>query len=293
MRRFQALASLEIILPDSPLYISADATQIEQVLLNLCTNAIQALPEQTGHIFVELQSVQLLDGDHRLAIGLTPGHFARLTVSDNGSGMEQESLGRIFEPFYTTKGIGISTGMGLAIVYGIIKSHHGEIYVQSELGKCTTFEVLIPLVDKPVSAMPQPPPVNTIYNGSGKHIFYVDDDEAMVFLVTRMLKEHGCRVSGFDSASEALESICQNLHDVDLVVTDFNMPKASGLDLARGIARIRADLPKVIVTGFVTEDLLAKARDIGIRRVILKPDTILQLYEIVQEQFSYSASLTQ
>jgi two-component system, cell cycle sensor histidine kinase and response regulator CckA len=277
-----AVVSLEAALTENRLYVRADATQIGQVLMNLCTNAWHALKGSTGRIAVGLDGVRLDAWAAKRAGGLAAGDYARLTVSDTGCGMDEATLARIFEPFYTTKQVDQGTGLGLAVVHGIVQAHRGAINVSSAPGRGTMVEVLLPAVAAPVPATLPVAVAPAPTHGQGKHVLYVDDDEAMVFLVSRMLEDLGYRVSGFERGEAALEAVRAAPQDYDLVVTDFNMPGLPGTEVARELQRIRPDLPVVITTGYITEQLTAGAAAAGVRHVVYKPDTVAELCETIE-----------
>ncbi|OHE77647.1 MAG: hypothetical protein A3G75_09125, partial [Verrucomicrobia bacterium RIFCSPLOWO2_12_FULL_64_8] len=254
-----ASVELAAALPVLPLYVHADATQIEQVLLNLCTNAWHAMEERAGRIEIGLGAVLLDAAAVSTLSGLQPGPHACLSVSDNGCGMDAATQARIFEPFFTTKAVDQGTGLGLSVVHGIVKAHHGAITLQSAPGAGATFRIYFPAAAAPhAEALPEPAAPGS-GRGSGQHVLYVDDDEAMVFLVTRMLDGLGYRVSGYERAEEALEAVRADAGDFDLAVTDFNMPGLSGLEVAQELARIRPGLPVVITSGYITEELRTNA----------------------------------
>lgn len=276
-------ASVDLVatISDPLLYVRADATQIEQVLLNLCTNAWHAMEGRAGRIEIGLDAVVLDAAAVSARSGLQPGPHACLRVSDDGSGMDAATQARIFEPFFTTKAVDQGTGLGLSVVHGIVKAHHGAITLRSAPGAGTTFRIYFPAVAEPRAEAP-PEPTAPAARGGGQHVLYVDDDEAMVFLVTRMLEGYGYRVSGYELATEALAAVRAAPGDFDLVVTDFNMPGLSGLDVAHELARIRPELPVVITSGYITEELRANALQAGVRHLIHKPNTVDELCEVIQ-----------
>ena len=263
---------------DTPAVI-ADPTQIEQVLLNLCTNAWQALPELVGRIDIRLDGVTASAADTSLATG----RWARLTVTDNGVGMDGTTLDRVFEPFFSTKSPGQGTGLGLSVVHGIVEAHGGVIDVQSEPGKGTTFKIYFPAASTPAASVaaetilhPRPAPA------PGLHVLYLDDEEALVFLVARTLERLGYRVSGYTRWETALAALRTDAAQFDLVVTDLNMPDGSGLDLARELHRLRPALPVLLVSGYISDELHAQAVHAGVRQLIYKPNTVDELCEAVQ-----------
>ena len=265
---------------DTPAVL-ADATQIKQILLNLCGNAAQALQDQgrPGTIDVSLSASDHTGGE---AHGKLPsGRYACLTVRDDGPGMDEATRLRIFEPFYTTKPVGKGTGLGLAVVHGIVHAHDASIQVESAPGKGSEFRIYFPAIEAPVAEVAAPSPGVAPVQGAGKRVLYVDDEEAIIFLMTRLLERRGFRVSGFTDARDALAAVQANPGEFDLAVTDFNMPGMSGLDVANALREIRPDLPVVLASGYITEDLRQKAPAAGVRELIYKPNTVDDLCEAV------------
>ena len=263
---------------DTPAVL-ADASQIKQILLNLCGNAIQATQEQDrpGVIEVRLQ-VHAQDEAHG---DLQPGRYACLTVQDNGPGMDEATRERIFEPFFTTKPRGKGTGLGLSVVHGIVKAHEASIEVASAPGKGSEFRIFFPAVDAPMAAVAAPAADTAPVSGHGKHVLYIDDEEAIVFLMQRLLERQGYRVSSFTDPREALAAARANPAQFDLAVTDHNMPGRSGLEVAIALRKIRADLPVLLASGYISEELRARAPAAGIRELIYKPNTVDDLCEAV------------
>jgi PAS domain S-box-containing protein len=264
----------------------ADDTQIEQVLINLATNAMQAMQGGPGRIEIRLDTVLLdaaLAGARpglRALYAAHPGRTPRLAVRDDGAGMDAATLERIFEPFFTTKPQGEGTGLGLSVVHGIVLGHEGAIVVESEPGKGTTFTLYLPEAEaQPNAARPTAAGNEAAAPaaGAGERILYLDDDEALVFLVQRMLQRRGYRVSGYSSPKEALAALKTDPAGFDLVVSDYNMPGISGLEVARAVRDIRADLPVVIASGFIDEQLHAQSAGAGVREMIFKADAVEDL----------------
>ncbi len=274
--------------PNAP-PVLGDATQIEQVLLNLCNNAWQSIQGQSrpGKIAVRVEAHersvgQTQDAGFVFVMGdLPPGRYACITVSDNGSGMDTETLARMFEPFFTTKPVGKGTGLGLAVVHGIVKEHSAGLEVRSAPGEGSTFRIYFPAAQAAGLDVPASAAANAPARGLGQHVLYVDDDEALVFLVTRLLDRQGYRVSGYTDPREALAAVRTRPHEFDLAVTDYNMPGMSGLDLARALREIRQDLPVALASGYITEELRALAPAAGVREIIHKPNTVDELCETV------------
>lgn len=261
--------------------VLADATQIEQLVINLATNAMQAMAGSPGRVEIRLDTVMpdaALANTQRSLLDYFrahPGRTARITVIDNGPGMDAATLARIFEPFFTTKPVDEGTGLGLSVVHGIVQAHEGAITVESEPGKGATFTLYLPATDEmpsnmtaaEVSAAVTP---RTPMPATGPHILYLDDDESLVFLVTRLLERRGYRVSGHTEQQEALAALRADPGGYDLVVTDYNMPGMSGLDVARAVRTIRTDLPVAVASGFIDEALRAQAEGSGVRELIFK-----------------------
>lgn len=274
--------------PDAPAVL-ADATRIEQVLLNLCGNAWQAMHGQKrpGLIEVLLEAYVHAPGESRSAPPanlygeIRPGRYARLTVRDNGPGMDEKTLERIFEPFFTTKPAGKGTGLGLAVVHGVVQEHEGSIQVESVPGEGTSFRIYLPAVDAPVPAVAVQAADGAPAHGQGRRILFVDDDEAIVFLMTRLLERQGYRVSGYTDAREALATVRAQPQAFDIAVTDYNMPGMSGLEVARELHAIRADLPVALASGYITEELRAEAPAAGVAELVYKPNTVDELCDVI------------
>jgi PAS domain S-box-containing protein len=270
---------LEVTLDAEPLHVLADATQMQQVLMNLCTNAWHALHGRSGRVVVGMAGVVLQDAGAPTPGGLPPGDYAHLWVADSGCGMDAATLTRIFEPFFTTKPVGQGTGLGLSVVHGIVAAHQGAISVDSTPGRGSTFHVYLPLVHSPQPWTPtdwgalQPLP----REGRGQHVLYVDDDEVMVLLVERLLRRLGYSVTCHQDPRHAVEAVRAQPGEFDLVVSDFNMPGLSGLDVAREMARIRAALPVVISSGHITDEQRTDMLHAGVRHLIRKENTFEEL----------------
>jgi len=260
--------------------VMADVTQIHQVVMNLFTNAYQALPEKGGSLSVVLDRLEL-DNSAVLAIpDLTPGTYLRLMVSDNGIGMDRSVQDRIFEPYFTTKDDSGGTGMGLAVTHGIVKSHEGAITVRSEPGKGTIFEVYLPCIESRGSlerggSKPLP-------KGDEK-ILLVDDEEPIIDAIQKMLHHLGYQVHAMTSSVDALETFREQPHGFDLVITDQTMPGMTGEAFATEMMALRSDIPIILCTGFshfVNEER-AKAK--GIRKFIMKPVVTSELAIMIRE----------
>jgi PAS domain S-box-containing protein len=273
---------LRTVLPDHPLRVLGNTTQLQQVLLNLGSNASHALPDEGGAIDIGLEEVALAPGGSRgLPASLPAGSYAHLWVSDNGSGIAEEALQRIFEPFFTTKQIGQGTGLGLAVVHGVMESHGGAVTVTTALGKGSTFHLYLPLVDDESAPAPLQASDAELPSGHGQRVLYVDDDEVMLLMVQSLLQRLGYQPTCLMDAREALSLVERDPAAFDLVVTDFNMPDLSGVDVAARLAELRPDLPVVISSGFISEDLRAAAHRLRVRAVMQKEHTIEELGAVI------------
>ena len=195
--------------------------------------------------------------------------------------MDETTRSHIFDPFFTTKPKGKGTGLGLSVVHGIVKAHEASIDVNSTPGLGTEFHICFPAVDAPVTAIPAHTQDRARIDGKGKHVLYVDDEEAIILLMSRLLERQGYRVSGYTDQLEALAAVRANPEQFDLAVTDYNMPGMTGLEVAQALKEIRPDLPVVMASGYITEELRAQAPAAGIRELIYKPDTVDDLCEAV------------
>ena len=264
--------------------VMADATQVEQVLLNLATNAAQASGTEPQRIDISLASVAI-DGsladqipELRAMRNAPLARAVRLTVRDHGPGIAPAILKRIFEPFFTTKPVGEGSGLGLSVVRGIVQSHEGAIVAESELGQGATFTMYFPALSPWVSL---PGASGPLISGrgpaavrAGRRLLYIDDDDALIYLVKRMLERRGYTVSGYTDAREALEVLRTSPGAFDLVVTDYNMPYLSGLEVARAVRNLQPGMPVGIASGFIDAVLLAQAADTGARELIVKAATV-------------------
>jgi len=273
---------LQVQASERPVWAQVDANQLQQVLMNLCTNAWHALEGGGGRIELGLDEVWV-DAAMATSIGgLGPGPHARLWVSDNGCGMEQAALARIFEPFYTTKPVGQGTGLGLSVVHGIVTAHDGAISVRSRPGEGSRFDLYFPLV----AALPDPAELHpldvTEHAGHGERVMYLDDDVVMVMLAEALLGRAGYAVRSFTDAHAALAAVREAPEAVDLFVTDYNMPELSGLDVVRALHQIRPGLPVIISSGFLNDEIRAAAERAGVRHLLQKEYSTEQLTPLVR-----------
>ena len=257
---------LDVSLPSAPLHVVGDATQLHQVTMNLCTNAIHAMGEE-GVLRVGLERVVVAAERVLSHSTLQPGTYARLTVEDNGTGMDETLLGRIFEPFFTTKEVGKGTGLGLALVYGIVTDSGGAIDVTSVPGRGSCFAIYLPQVDTPLAAADVA--AEPLVKGQGERVLVVDDEPALVAVTSEVLKHAGYEPVGCADAAAALAAF--DAGHIDAVIADEVMPGVTGTQLARQLRRRRADLPIVLVSGYTGPMLSERALGVGITEILKKP----------------------
>jgi signal transduction histidine kinase/ActR/RegA family two-component response regulator len=260
--------------------ILADASQMHQVIMNLVTNACHAMGNQAGRLGVELESWQVDTELAQLHPGLRAGAYVRLSVSDTGHGMDAATVSRIFEPFFTTKAAGEGTGLGLAVVHGIMQAHEGVVTVYSEPGEGTVFRLYFPALASPASenateAAPVP-------KGAGQRILFVDDEPALASLGGKVLERLGYSVQTQTSAALAVELVRAQPSAFDLVVTDLAMPLMTGTDLARELRQVRPDIPILLVTGHSATLTAERVQTMGIHDLLTKPLSVHALGTAVQ-----------
>ena len=301
------------VAPNGPA-ILADATRLGQVLLNLGTNAVHALQGQPGRIGFRIDTVgpddpalppALLEPCRRSGLGAV-----RIAVSDNGCGMDDATRARIFEPFFTTKRVGQGTGLGLPMVLGIVEAHGGAITVESRAGEGSTFTLYFPATaDKPpapesvpevvfadggtMAPIPggepsppapfsvEPPAMSDDPSAAPAHILYLDDDDTLVFLVRRLLERRGYKVTAVCDQQEAIDAVRAQPQGFQLLMTDYNMPGMSGVDVAREVLAINPELPVAVASGYISDELQAEAAAAGVTEVVFKTDAVEAFCEVV------------
>ncbi len=259
--------------------VMTDPSQINQILMNLCTNAAHAMGESGGTLEVGLDKVEVGTELSLRFTGLTPGPYLKLTVSDNGHGMSPEVKERIFDPYFTTKEKGEGTGLGLAMVHGIVKSHRGTITVYSEPDMGSTFHVYLPVIERETD--PDMRSEETVPTGT-EAILFVDDEQPIVDIAQRMLEHLGYSVVTRTSSVEALELFRRNSEAFALVITDMTMPNMTGEEFANEIMFIRPDIPIILCTGFSRSITEEKAKAMGIQAFIMKPILRQELAETIR-----------
>ncbi|MGO9312031.1 MAG: PAS domain S-box protein [Syntrophobacteraceae bacterium] len=260
--------------------VLADATQIHQVVMNLCTNAGHAMAERGGVLGIRLVEVDLDAPAAEKFPDLDPGPHLRLVVTDTGIGMNRATLERIFEPYFTTKEQGAGTGLGLAVTHGIIKNHRGAITVESEPGKGATFEVLLPrLAAEPIEFAKD---ASLSIPRGNEHVLFIDDEEAIVNMAKSVLENLGYSVVVETGGNKALDVFRSNPDLFDITITDLTMPGMTGIELAERLKSVRPEIPIILCSGSIDESLREKAKALGINDFLPKPVGVHALAEAVR-----------
>ena len=259
--------------------VFADPTHIHQIIMNLCTNSAHAMEGDIGTLTVTLDNVVIGEETAGADDVLPPGEFLDLKVRDTGQGISDDVLDNIFDPFFTTKAQSQGTGMGLAVVHGLVKEMGGSVLVDTEVGVGTTFRVLIPKGDMDATK-PVDKPMGSLPKGTGC-ILLVDDEESIVVVSKEMLERLGYDVTNFTDSRQALDSFARHPTHYDLVITDLSMPKMTGIALAREIKSIRSDIPILLWTGFSDRLMSKDTAAYGIDEILMKPPGIQILAETV------------
>jgi signal transduction histidine kinase len=260
----------------------AEATQIHQVMLNLCTNAAHAMEPDGGRLTIRLEPVTL-DVATAVAInGLCPGDYVKMIVADTGHGIARDIIDRIFDPYFTTKATGKGTGMGLSVVHGIVKSIGGAIEAVSQPGRSTEFRIYLPRVDM---AMDTEPAVfqQRQLPGGHEHIMIVDDEEMLMDMMRQVLEQLGYAVSAYVDSGAALDAFLANPTDYDLLITDMAMPGMTGINLAKAVKAERDDLPIILCTGYNEQISQQNTQSMGIQTLIMKPVGMQRLAQTIRD----------
>ncbi|NNG01471.1 MAG: response regulator [Desulfobacteraceae bacterium] len=260
--------------------VLADATQLHQVIMNLCTNAAYAMGDMKGELRVVMKHLEM----DRAAItsfpGLSVGPHLLLTVEDTGGGISPDIMSHVFDPYFTTKPPGLGTGMGLAIVHNIVKNHQGSISVYSEPHKGTIFRIFLPVVQ--TGAIKKTVTMDELVKGT-ERVLFVDDEPVIARMGLQMLERLGYQVKMFTGSMDALDAVMEDPEAFDLVVTDMTMPNLTGVNLAEKIHGFRPDLPIILCTGFSHDVNTQRMATIGIRAVIKKPFVLRDIADIVRQ----------
>ncbi|MBW2249817.1 MAG: PAS domain S-box protein [Deltaproteobacteria bacterium] len=277
-------------LPDTDITIFADPIQVNQVLMNICTNASQAMEKTGGILEIYVEKKSLTDESADKYPDLTTGEYIKITVSDTGSGIDPEIINRIFDPYFTTKEFGKGSGMGLAVVHGIVKNHGGAITVDSEPEKGATFTILFPVVvEKPVAVVKAPDeiPLGT------ETILFVDDEKSIVNIIGQMFERLGYKVETKQNPVEALKLFQSKPDEFDLVITDMTMPQMTGVKLSEKLKDVRPEIPVIICTGHSSLIDEEKAKKLGISAYVMKPIVMSDIAKTIRKVLDEAKETTQ
>ncbi|MGD8563580.1 MAG: response regulator, partial [Desulfarculaceae bacterium] len=265
-------------------YIRGDRSQLEQVLMNLSTNARDAMPEG-GELLLKTENISLSEEECKDQIHLNPGDYAVLTVSDNGHGMNQETVKKIFDPFFTTKEVGAGTGLGLSTAYGVVKSHRGHITCQSQSQKGTSFQVFLPALPPDYQAShldTQPPHIDTVPGGR-ELVLLVDDDQAIRDIGSQILGEFGYEVKTAADGEEAVEIYSQDPEGIAIVILDISMPGMGGQRCLKHLLDINPEAKIIIASGYAPDGLLEETLSSGAAGFVAKPFRAMEMLTKVRE----------
>jgi PAS domain S-box-containing protein len=263
--------------------VRVDTTQICQVIINLVTNAAHAIGDKNGLIEVKVDAPLVSEDEIQLYSQVPTGPYVRLSISDNGCGMNAATVERIFDPFFTTKPVGRGTGLGLSVVHGIVAAHRGVVKVYSEPGKGTAFQLYFPAVEETV--IPDKPAERESTVGHGEHILFLDDEGVLVFVGTMILEQSGYQVTGLSSGEAALLEFQQRPEAFDAIVTDLSMPGMSGLQFVRELRKIRSEIPIILTSGYVDPEDLLNANLLSVRSILTKPVSRNELLGVLNDIF--------
>jgi CheY-like chemotaxis protein len=285
-----AMIEIRSRLPDNLPKVAVDATQVHQIITNLGSNAAHAMGDKPGVLDVQLADILVTEEQAKVSVDLHTGRYLRLSFTDSGHGIAPEIIERIFEPFFTTKAVGQGTGLGLSVVHGIMTNHEGAIVVSSRQGAGTRFDLYFPVSAQLGMPSTMCAVTDDFASATNKTIVYVDDEEALVFLVTRILERRGYAVRGFtDPALALVELAKQDIH-IDALISDLAMPGMTGFDVVRRARALRPNLPMILVSGYVRPQDVELAQQLGVQRLVLKPDTVdglaAALHEVLMAQAS-------
>lgn len=261
--------AIESHLDENAPVVLADSSQVHQVIMNLCTNAAHAMRDRGGRLTVSLESARLDDTAGTETPRLGAGTYARLTITDTGAGMDSATRQRIFEPFFTTKAPGEGTGLGLAVVHGIVEEHEAVIRVHSKVAEGTTFQVFFP--EDTTSAPADDVFERSLELGRGERILFVDDEGMICDSARHLLQRLGYRVQACCDPLAALQTFASAPDAVDLVITDLTMPHISGVELARRLRLVRPSLPVLLLTGYAGAWTVESVQALGLRGLLAKP----------------------
>jgi CheY-like chemotaxis protein len=274
------MIDIELNLADDLRTINGDPAQIEQALMNLAVNARDAMPEG-GRLRIGTKNVTLDEEYCRMHLGVKAGDYVLLSVTDTGYGMNQEILGHLFEPFYTTKGVGRGTGLGLSMVYGIVRSHDGYIFCDSVPGKGTTFEIYLPVIEQRPGM--EESKEERIPRGGKETILLIDDEEFIRHLGNQILRQFGYIVLTASDGESGLELYQKEKGKIDLVILDLIMPGMGGRRCLEELLRMNPKVKVVIASGYSVDGHTKEALEAGAKNFVSKPYAIRQMLKVVRE----------
>ncbi len=263
--------------------VCADITQIHQMIMNLCTNAYHAMEERGGVLTLSLVDKRLQDSTFVSGMKLKPGNYVVLVVCDTGKGISAANFEKIFEPYFTTKDKGRGTGLGLAVVHGIVESHHGALEVQSTFGQGTCFSIYLPVFGEPDQQMSFLDDTSELPKGRGERILVVDDEEEIQRVLSMILREAGYEVDLCGNGDEALQALVDQPDRYQLLLSDMTMPGMTGKELAKEVTKQFPQIPVVICTGYSSQLSAQEAKSIGVRAYLEKPLVMSELLMTIRQ----------
>ncbi|MEM6511477.1 MAG: ATP-binding protein [Pseudomonadota bacterium] len=278
---FPSNIRIRVDIDESCSQVIADATQMQQVVTNLCTNAMHAMEEQGGELFITLSETRMDEPLQTLTGRLHPSVYVQLTVTDTGTGIPPENLDRLLDPFFTTKDPGRGTGLGLSIVHSAVSYARGGLLIDSQLRKGTRVRVLLPRAEADLDSLVVDEPVKPVSAtpAGAIGVLLVDDELAITDSISLLLGEYGCAVYSLNNALDAIDYISDANHAIDVAVFDYMMPDMTGIELARRVAELRPGLPVVIASGMIDEDELQSSRPANVVTIVRKPYNAKTLHE--------------
>lgn len=251
--------------------IEADITQIQQVFMNLCSNAIHAIGNKEGQIIITQKLIHIDGNNSDIKTKLSYGKYIHISVTDNGSGIDKKTIDKVFDPFFTTKEVGKGTGLGLSVVHGIITNYNGDIVFESTPGKGTTINIYLPFAKHTSVLKKQQNDSPAIKDGNNEHILIVDDEQNIVHMLKRLLERHGYKTTCLTSSVEAMKFFFENSESIDLIITDQTMPFINGDEFALNILEKTPKAKIILITGYSEIINSEKADSIGIKKMLFKP----------------------
>ncbi len=263
--------------------ILADATQIYQVIMNLCTNASHAMADEGGVLTIGLDEVRPTPAQIKLDLGFSSGKYLKLEIADTGPGIDRGIQEKVFDPYFTTKPMGKGTGLGLAVVDGIVKKHNGIIQLDTTSGVGSCFRIYLPLIKDTRSPVEDREKKQEISAAGSERIMLVDDEPAILYTLKRILTSQGYDVLTFDNGESALQAFAHNPTGFDLIITDMTMPQMTGAKLSREMLKISEKIPIIMCTGYHETFSEKEAFKVGIKRFLHKPILSTELSKVIRE----------